>query len=94
MSTTIHCALSVRGALRWDRRTMRRHAAGFGYELEVFRDHLLDALSQGKEVLPLGKCDNFDFKRGCLGHEPSLWAWLSDPGRAPPSVRQLPEVSP
>jgi hypothetical protein len=26
------------------------------------------AQSEGKRVLPCGKCDNFDFQSGCLGH--------------------------
>jgi len=31
--------------------------------------HLLDELAQGHEVLPMTECDNFDYKRGCRGHE-------------------------
>jgi hypothetical protein len=34
----------------------------------LIREYFLDELSKGKEVLPMGKCDNFDFKKGCLGH--------------------------
>lgn len=28
----------------------------------------LDHLSVGHEVLPIGPCDNFDYKIGCKGH--------------------------
>lgn len=33
------------------------------------RDYLYDCLAEGKEVLPFGECDNFDYKKGCRGHE-------------------------
>jgi hypothetical protein len=37
-----------------------------GEELELRFQQLLDS---GKEVIPIGEeCDNFDFKKGCLGH--------------------------
>lgn len=30
---------------------------------------MLEHLANGRRVLPLGECDNFDPVRGCLGHE-------------------------
>lgn len=34
------------------------------------REFLLDCLSEGKEVIPMGTpCEGFDFKKGCPGHE-------------------------
>lgn len=33
------------------------------------RAALLDELSKGHEVIPIGECDNFDYKTGCRGHE-------------------------
>jgi hypothetical protein len=30
---------------------------------------LLEELSQGHENMPMGDCDNFDDKKGCLGHK-------------------------
>lgn len=78
MARTIHLSLSVRGALRngmW-----REHVDGslvgcFTHddgrqmtEGEVY-DSLCDALANGQEKLPYGACDNFDPKRGCLGHD-------------------------
>lgn len=29
----------------------------------------MDKLAAGHEVIPVGDCDNFDFKEGCQGHE-------------------------
>jgi hypothetical protein len=31
-------------------------------------DYLLDCLSKGWSVIPMGKCDNFDYQTGCKGH--------------------------
>jgi hypothetical protein len=75
MSTrTIHLCLSVTGALRWDRATMKRNASMFtvdGRRLKTadeVRDFLIGELAQGHEVLPCAECDNFDWKTGCKGH--------------------------
>jgi hypothetical protein len=32
------------------------------------REFFTEQLAQGHEVLPLGDCDNFDYKTGCKGH--------------------------
>jgi len=64
-----HFCMSVRGALR------NRNFGGMNHndgkpmtEYEAF-ETLCDELAQGHEVVPMGDCDNFDFKKGCLGHE-------------------------
>jgi hypothetical protein len=34
------------------------------------KSYFLECLSEGKKVIPVGeKCDNFDYMKGCLGHE-------------------------
>jgi hypothetical protein len=33
------------------------------------RAFLQDELAKGHEVIPFGKCDSFDYKEGCPGHE-------------------------
>lgn len=33
------------------------------------RAELVKAASEGKRVLPVGECDNFDYQEGCLGHD-------------------------
>lgn len=78
MARTIHLSLSVRGALRngWWRTGVDGSLVGYckhddGRRMtadEVF-NVLCDALANGQEELPLGACDNFDPKRGCLGHD-------------------------
>lgn len=35
---------------------------------DEMRDFLYQQKAMGREVLPLGDCDNFDYKKGCLGH--------------------------
>jgi len=73
---TIHVCLSVRGALRWDRRTLARACKGVTMPdgrrptPDELRDHLMDLLADGNEVVPLGDpCEGFDPKTGCPGHE-------------------------
>jgi hypothetical protein len=34
---------------------------------EVY-DEFLEELAKGHDYIPMGDCDNFDFKTGCLGH--------------------------
>ena len=69
-----HMCMSVRGALNWDKKTLKRNAKGFtnkdGKTMtpDEVRAALMDELSKGREVIPLGECDNFDFKTGCKGH--------------------------
>lgn len=33
------------------------------------RNFLYENLSKGRRVMPMGECDNFDYRKGCLGHE-------------------------
>ena len=68
----IHICLDVKGFLKnapkRQYRGMFLHDDGRQMTPEEAKDHLLDALAQGNEFLPFGKCDNFDPKSGCLGH--------------------------
>ena len=72
--TNYHVCLHVRGALKnMKRRELARlfnHADGRALTADEARDHLLDQLSQGREVLPFGEpCEGFDYSgRGCPGH--------------------------
>jgi hypothetical protein len=71
----VHVCLSVRGALNQTKAEMKLMASSItvnGKQLKTadeVRNFLLDELSQGHEVLPIGECDNFDWKTGCKGHE-------------------------
>lgn len=74
---TVHVSLDVRGSLMKSDRELTPLAKATivdGRQLQTGREmraFLLDALAEGYEFLPMGKCDNFDPKKGCLGH-PSL----------------------
>lgn len=75
MSRTMHCCLSVRGALNWPKREMKKNCNwikkddGSRFTPDELRDALMDELAKGHEVIPMGPCDNFDYKHGCRGHE-------------------------
>ena len=71
--TILHMCLSVRGALNWPRRKLkgmfRDIATGRPCSADQAREFLLDELSQGHEVIPLGSpCEGFDYRNGCPGH--------------------------
>jgi site-specific DNA-cytosine methylase len=70
----IHMCMSVRGALKMDRREFDRihrnsctDDQGRTMTPDQVRDYLMDELAKGHEVIPLGECDNFDYKTGCGG---------------------------
>lgn len=72
---TVHMCMSVRGALNWNKATLKRMAKSFtddnGKPMtpDQVRNALMDELAKGHEVIPLGECDNFDYKKGCMGHD-------------------------
>lgn len=72
MKTRYHMNLSVRGALKRPKRMqagMFTRDDGKSCTADEARDFLLDQLSMGREVLPVGTCDNFDYSGGgCQGH--------------------------
>lgn len=74
ISRTMHMSLSVRGALRKSDKELQSWCGSMVQDgkklttVEAIRDCLMQALSEGYEYLPMEECDNFDPKRGCLGH--------------------------
>ena len=75
VSKHYHMCQDVRGALKnWTRaqlRTMFRRADGRHMTADEARDLLLDELSKGHKVIPIGPaCEGFDYSGdGCPGHE-------------------------
>lgn len=70
-----HMGQSVRGALNWSPAETRRalkfmkkdDGSRFSCSAEL-RDAFMDELAEGHELIPLGECDNWDWKTGCKGH--------------------------
>ena len=72
MSKSYHMCVSVRGALNRSYRDLRgmfRHYDGRLMTGREVQQVLMDELSKGHEVIPACECDNFDYKKGCQGHE-------------------------
>lgn len=73
-SRTFHTCLSVRGTLlnSTNRQLagLFKHGDGRKATAAEVKAHLMEALSQGKEVLPFGPpCEGFDYSGGgCPGH--------------------------
>ena len=76
----MHMCISVRGVLlKSDRELVSEWGNGAvtnnGKECLTahdIREAFFDELAQGREVVPFGKCDNFDYKAGCKGHAEAL----------------------
>lgn len=69
-----HLCMDLRGFLKGARfpreyRGAFRDDDGRLLTPEEARDRLIDELAKGTRFLPVGTCDNFDPKWGCLGHE-------------------------
>ena len=66
---------SVKGAIRnWKKREWKIASETMTFDgkkktPEGVKDAFLDMLSEGILYIPIGDCDNFDPKKGCLGHE-------------------------
>ena len=74
--TTRYCvAQSVRGAVeRWSSRQWSdacdwiKKDDGSNFNGEELEHVFHQMLEEGTELIPFGKCDNFDPKTGCKGH--------------------------
>lgn len=67
-----HLRIDLRGALmNWSDHEWRNCVTGKDGKtltpVEVKRG-FLDELANGNDYIPLGDCDNFDPKHGCMGH--------------------------
>ena len=69
----LHMCLSIRGVIK--NKLGKKNLKGFFVREdgkpcthEEAIDYLMDCLSKGWEVIPMGECDNFDYKEGCKGH--------------------------
>jgi hypothetical protein len=73
MSKMYHLCLDIRGALlNWNDREMRgvlQHDDGRPMNAREAKNALMDEIAKGRKVIPCSPCDNFDYQRGCQGHE-------------------------
>lgn len=75
-----HMCLNVSGALsqtpKNDELSFADNDDGTAMTNNQLRIYLMKAQSEGKRVLPIGDCDNFDYQTGCKGH--NKWQLISD----------------
>ena len=67
----IHCCLDIRGGMM-NAKMLKGVITVDGHTLNAvkeIRNFLQGQLDMGREVLPMGDCDNFDYQTGCRGHE-------------------------
>ena len=72
----VHLCMDVRNFLKRSEfpkgfERLFKHRDGRSMSPDEARDALFDELSKGHDFIPLGECDNFDYKSGCQGHEES-----------------------
>ena len=66
----IHCCLDIRGGMM-NAKMLKGVITVDGHTLNTVREiknFLQGQLDMGREVLPMGDCDNFDYQTGCQGH--------------------------
>lgn len=72
-SKIMHMCLDIRGYLTNYRphqmAGMFRHDDGRPMSGDEAHAQLLEELSKGRRVLPVGACEGFDYQTGCPGHE-------------------------
>lgn len=73
---TKHMCLSIQGALHLTDKELNRWRAtdddGSVLSGKEVREILERDLAEGKRVIPMGTCDNFDYQTGCRGHDVTL----------------------
>ena len=71
MGRIIHCCLDIRGGIL-HAKELRGNISVDGKVLRTekeVKNFLQGQLDMGRRVLPMGGCDNFDYQKGCLGHD-------------------------
>lgn len=68
-----HLGMDVRGALlNWDEKQMKgifsRDDGTLMSSVEA-KLALMDEIAKGHRIIPCAPCDNWDYERGCQGHE-------------------------
>lgn len=68
----IHMRIDIRGAImNWEDSEWQncvKDENGKTLTPQEVKRGFLEELAKGNDYLPLGDCDNFDPKQGCLGH--------------------------
>ena len=70
----MHICMNVRGALAQSDGELRSWVGNIEHDgvkcrnVREVQRFLIEALSEGYEYIAPAECDNFDPKRGCLGH--------------------------
>lgn len=73
---THHTSVQISSILRHKRfeelKGYMKSKDGQELTVEEIEAELRKARAEGKRLIPLSPCDNFDYDKGCMGHEKSL----------------------
>lgn len=71
----VHMSQSITGPLmNWKKSDWKRATTyikrndGSTYSPNELKLAFMDELAKGREVIPIGECEGFDYKTGCPGH--------------------------
>lgn len=86
-SRQVHLCLDIKGAIR--NRSFHGFTDDDGRKLSPHEaeDALLQMLSEGHKLLPMGGCDDFDPENGCRGHKNPGISWVIAGGESGPGAR-------
>ncbi len=72
MTKSMHMGICVKGYLKKPLSEMKNvffnNNTGEFLSTQEARDYLLDELSKGHLVIPIGQCPDWDYVHGCPGH--------------------------
>lgn len=71
MKRIIHLSLDIDGGIQ-NARLLKGCITVDGRVLNTVKEiraFLYEQKAMGRKVLPMGDCDNFDYQKGCIGHQ-------------------------
>lgn len=71
MKRIIHLSLDIDGGIQ-NARLLKGCITVDGRALNTVKEiraFLCEQKAMGRKVLPMGDCDNFDYQKGCIGHQ-------------------------
>jgi hypothetical protein len=76
MSQHFHISISISGMMKYSREEFESEYGGVfeddngnALTYDEVMSELKKEIEKGHRLIPCGNCDNFDYQRGCQGHE-------------------------
>lgn len=83
-----HSCLNIEGAIRNKAFSIFSDDNGNPISAAEGEKYLRAELAKGHRVIPMGKCDNFDYQKGCQGHSEKA-PLIPEPSRPLPPTETI-----